>query len=109
MPMFSPRACPSLLQDLGGIKTTWGTITAVGMNPYQGSAVPSTGRRLAQQQQSSSPLPAEGTKPVSVRSLSVCDTTLLAVLCSDSRCLQLFCTQTASYLPNKHAPMCSSL
>lgn len=44
------------------MQTTWGTVTVVGMNPFQGSAVASTGRRLLQ---NGTRLAAEGTKPVS--------------------------------------------
>lgn len=52
-----------LLQDIAGIQTAWGTITAVGMNPFQGPAVASSGRRL--QQGNGTRLLAEGNKPVS--------------------------------------------
>lgn len=57
-----------LLQDIGNLQTPWGSITAVGLNPYQGSAVQSSavqssGRKLLQNF-SSVPLLAEGDKPV---------------------------------------------
>lgn len=44
------------------MQTTWGAVTVVGMNPFQGSAVASTGRRLLQ---NGTGLKAEGNKPVS--------------------------------------------
>lgn len=65
----SPLYCDSEHpQDIAGIQTPWGTVTAVGMNTYQGSAVQRTGRRLAQQAAggNGTRLAAEGDKPVSV-------------------------------------------
>ena len=65
----SPLYCDSEHpQDIAGIQTPWGTVTAVGMNTYQGSAVQRTGRRLAQQAAggNGTRLAAEGDKPVGV-------------------------------------------
>lgn len=55
------NGCVMPLQDIGGIQTPWGQVTAVGMNPYQGSA---TGRKLLQATDAQGRLVAEGTKPV---------------------------------------------
>jgi hypothetical protein len=94
---------PHNTQDLGGIQTTWGTVTAVGLNPYQGPAVQSRGllrllqqqpppQQQQQQQQQSGSLPAEGTKPVRARVCQCSAVRLRRVRAAHVRCPTSACT-----------------
>ncbi|KAF8057939.1 hypothetical protein HT031_005885 [Scenedesmus sp. PABB004] len=64
-PLYCDSEHPQARRDIGNVQTPWGTITAVGGNPYQGAAAPgSTGRRRLAQQAAPAPLPAEGSQPL---------------------------------------------